>query len=66
MTRLNKTNKRTVKKSTPVAEIVRPQLEATEPKVSLITRSYRQLQAMAKERGLKASGSTADLMARLA
>lgn len=61
MTRISRTNKRTVKKSTPVPEVVE-----AKPEVSLITRSYRQLQEMAKARGLKANGSTADLLARLA
>lgn len=70
MTVMTKVNKRSVKKSTnlPIAEgveAISPEV-AEEPTVSLITRSYRELQAMAKELGLKASGSMADLMARLA
>ena len=70
MTVMTKTNKRSVKKSTPLPvekvmdSIVKEMV--TEPTVSLITRSYKELQAMAKDRGLKANGSTADLMARLA
>ncbi len=59
MTRLSRTNKRSVKKSTPaVAENV--------SEVTLGDLSYRELQAEAKGRGLKASGTKADLIERLA
>ena len=69
MTKLSRTNKRSVKKSTPVsitAEAVVPESEM----ISKVTEdwsilSYRDLQLNAKIHGLKASGTKADLIARL-
>lgn len=68
MTRINKVTKRSVKKSTPVAiptaEVVAP--EPLTGKVVFAEMSYKYLQAEAKRMGLKANGTTADLIERLA
>ena len=77
MTKLSRTNKRSVKKSTPL-----PVMSATvgavtavagdvEPKEKTVTfadlnkLSYRSLQLNAKIHGLKANGTKADLIERL-
>ncbi len=70
MTRLTKTNKRSVKKSTPwTATKAVAEMNATEDELldleELNGMSYRELQAMAKEAGLKANGTKADLIERL-
>ena len=66
MTVMTKPNKRDVKKSTPVAgPSFVPVVAENVSEVTLGDLSYKELQAEAKARGLKANGSTADLMARL-
>ncbi len=66
MTVMTKPNKRDVKKSTIVAETVSVSFDETvSPEVELGEASYRELQAMAKDAGLKASGSKATLIERL-
>lgn len=66
MTRLTKPNKRDVKKSTPVAETATPTVVVGPNVVDAKVLTYRELQAEAKSLGLKASGTKADLIARLA
>ncbi len=61
MTRLSKSNKRGVKKSTPKTA-AKPIAEAP---VDLSTLSYKKLQAKAKSLGLKASGTKGDLTKRI-
>ncbi len=71
MTVMTKPNKRDVKKSTnPVTvEAIEEAVAAAEPTVNpplfLGDLSYRELQVLAKERGLKASGTKAALIERL-
>ena len=69
MTVMTKPNKRDVKKSTPLAaaevvEVLSEAEEAAEDLADLNDMSYRELQAMAKDNGLKASGTRADLVER--
>lgn len=61
MTRLNRSNKRDVKKSTPKTA-AKPIAEAP---VDLSTLSYKELQAKAKSLGLKASGTKVALIKRI-
>lgn len=66
MTRINKTNKRSVRKATAVFE---PETtEIAKPRASVLWEdmSYKELQVEAKRCGLKANGSKADLIERLA
>ncbi len=72
MTRLSKTNKRSVKKSTPLP-LMSATVEAVEAAAGdvdglkpLSDLSYKELQAMAKRYGFKANGTMADLIERLA
>ncbi len=72
MTRLTKPNKRDVKKSTnpPASTTVAISFDETVPPEVVVATlgklTYRELQGIAKESGLKASGTKADLIARLA
>lgn len=66
MTRTTKVHKRSVKKSTPEVAEVKPKVAENVSEVTLSDLSYRDLQAEAKLRGLKASGTKADLIERLA
>ncbi len=67
MTRLSRTNKRTVKLSTPeVVDAVDVAAAVAEGQTDIDDVSYRELQVMAKAAGLKASGSRAALIERLA
>jgi len=60
MTQISRTNKRSVKKSTP--KLIEPVVEVKrEPELS-----YEELQAKAKKLGLKASGSAKALKERIA
>lgn len=73
MTVHTKQNKRDVKKSTPVGikkgtgvgMSTMPEAVVSFPGDPIGNLPYRDLQAMAKERGLKANGSTEDLIARI-
>ena len=66
MTRISRTNKRAVKKSTPEQVEARAALATGGIPDEVVEPTYRELQAMAKGRGLKANGSKADLLERLA
>lgn len=71
MTRINKVNKRTVKLSTPTVPVMTAhpvsvdEVNVPATGASFSDMSYRDLQAIAKECGLKASGTKADLIERL-
>lgn len=62
MTRINKVNKRSIKKSTPVAEVTETAKPFPDEPIAF---SYRELQAETKRLGLKASGSKSDLIDRI-
>lgn len=64
MTVMTKVNKRTVKKSTPIAAATSVEVPAKGP-LGVATWSYRDLQSAAKDLGLKANGSKADLIERI-